>query len=237
MVTIPWCFETIGNITVHVAQALHFRQDGEKKKKKNIAWKVVFSVWCCDDVVMMLCDVFTLKEVMCYLNNFKWLQSGDKIRRGGRRLQNSMPYPPLSYVLQLFFNKKLYRCFFNHFPSLATRKLRPPCLPVSDSAQTQNEASHMGSDVFCSYKNKQKYWSRSVVSYFFCSFILTHVITVQLLVSMVGGLEGVWVPWCFHNQVKYSPFPSHPCKLDSRYCQVQVFKQYGAASQCSSTVL
>lgn len=46
MVTIPWCFETIGNITVHVAQALHFRQDGKFKKiyKKNIAWKVVFSV-------------------------------------------------------------------------------------------------------------------------------------------------------------------------------------------------
>lgn len=62
MVTIPWCFETIGNITVHVAQALHFRQDGKFKKiyKKTLPGKLFFQ-----------CDVFTLKEVLCYLNNLK----------------------------------------------------------------------------------------------------------------------------------------------------------------------
>lgn len=109
----------------------------------------------------------------------------------------------------------------------------PPCLLVSDSAQTENEASHMGSDVFCSYKNK-KILIKVCGELLFCSFILTNVITVQLLVSMVGGLEGVWVPWCFHNQVK-TLLPFSP--LQTRYCQVQVFKQHGAASQCSSTFL
>jgi hypothetical protein len=80
------------------------------------------------------------------------------------------------------------------------------------SAQTENEASHMGDDVFCHERRKKTLRSKSVVNYFFSSFILTSDITVQLLVSVVNGAS---MTGCFQKfQVNLPDF--HLCKLKKK---------------------
>lgn len=100
----------------------------------------------------------------------------------------------------------------------------------------------MGSDVFCSYKNK-KILIKVCGELLFCSFILTNVITVQLLVSMVIGLEGGRVAWGFHNKVKTLSFPFSPLQnyilsganLLTKWCGFTMFFYLFIAILCCFT--
>lgn len=140
-----------------------------------------------------------------------------------------MPYPPL-FCFTALININSTGVFKNNSSSLATCKLRPPHACLCLTLHKHNRKLATWAVMHSVVTTTTKYLKIKVCG----ELLFSTVITVQLLVSMVGGLEGVWVPWCFHNQVK-TLLPFSP--LQTRYCQVQVFKQHGAASQCSSTFL
>ncbi len=122
-------------------------------------------------------DVFTLNEKKTNSVLCRFVHFNGNVGVTDSRLQNRAY--PLFCILQLLYS--LYWCSFNL--SALLRSGSPP-----GSAQTENEASHMGNDVFCHSKKKKKNNLRSTsVKLFFSSFILTNDITVQLLASVVAS--------------------------------------------------